>query len=449
MRFQTRLILKNRLFIALLLLQCTAILSQNLESNRDKIKKAQSELQQPFSIYSMSFLKGDLDSMFTKLITSKEYDANNEFHNYIIGGLLYDLDADKSYEYHEKAYHARPNDENFVFEYALELHRKQKFERAIELYERYLNKNTTDKRFYALLADCYINIGKTKKAIENWNKADHPKNHTGIDFAIHIVYGRSDQMRLRNTIRKEINEGNFNRIDDLIFLDKNWEKDWYNTMTQAYLLDSDLELIKSKLGENNNEYSILKAFTSIKTESSNEDIIKILSANKLLIEDGEISKFGKNTSLMLKICLQKGILKEKDFYLKRGEEILKLAKETKNSELLNIYAYLQATVDGKVNPEIDKFGWKELKDERFAISFLTGQEAKSRCSNPELNEALKDFPNSSQVYLYSVDCAKNNGKKLKLYLIELIKKEFKTLQTDENRYSYRLKSYFAFLETEK
>ena len=440
---------QNKLIIALILIQSTSLLSQNLETDRDKIKKAQTDLQQPFITFSRGFLSEDLDSMIQKLITSKEYDSKNEFHNYMIGGLLYEFDSDKSYDYHEKAYKARQNDENFVLEYALELHRKQKFDAASGLYEQYLKNNATDIRIYALLADCYINTGKTQKAIDNWKNANHPKNHTAIDFAIHMVYGRTDQIRLRSTIRKEISQGNFNRIDDLIFMDKNWEKDWYNTMTQEYLLDADMDLIKSKLGENNKDYLILKAYTSIKEKSSNEDIIKILTTNKLLIEQGEIAKFGKNTSHVLKICLQKGIIKEKDFYLNRGEEMLKLSKELKNVELLNIYAYLQTTVEGKVKSEIDKLGWKELKDERFALSYLTGQETKARCSKTDINEAIKDFPNSSQVYWYSVDCAKNSGQKLKPFLIELIKKEFKTLKTDPSRYSYRLKSYFAFLEQEK
>jgi hypothetical protein len=35
------------------------------------------------------------------------------------------------------------------------------------------------------------------------------------------------------------------------------------------------------------------------------------------------------------------------------------------------------------------------------------------------------------------------------YLIELIKKEFKTLQSDPSRYSNKLNSYFGLLEQEK
>jgi hypothetical protein len=62
---------------------------------------------------------------------------------------------------------------------------------------------------------------------------------------------------------------------------------------------------------------------------------------------------------------------------------------------------------------------------------------------------MRDFPNSSKLYWFSAYCAGNKGEKLKPYLIELIKKEFKTLKSDSSRYSYKLKSYLALLEQEK
>ena len=441
--------MKKKLLIAFLLLQSISFFAQNIEANRDKIKQAQTELAQSLSEYFSNIATTDLDTLFNQLITSKAYHAENEFHNYLIGGILFNIDATQSYEYHEKAYNARPNDENFILEYALELHRKQEFAKAAELYEKYMLNKVEDKRINALLADCYMNTGDTQKAIDCWNKADHAKNHTSIDFAINIVYGNNDQFRIRNTIRNEIKQNNFKRMDDLIFMDSNWATDWYNSGVNKRFLDEDIDFIKNQLGENNEDYLILKAYMSVKEERDGGKITKILKDNSLLIDNGKLPKFGNIASNLLKICFQKGVLTEKEFYTTRGEALLNQASETHNIELLNVYAYLQAEVDGKVKPEIDKLGWKTFKDERFAVSYFLGQDAETSCAGTEVAEAIRDFPSSSKLYWFSAYCAGEKGEKMKPYLIELIKKEFKTLKSDPSRYSYKLKGYFGLLEQEK
>ena len=107
--------MKKKIIIStLLLLQSTFFFAQNIEANRDKIKQAKIELALPLSEYFKNIPTTDLDTLFNQLIASKAYYADNEFHNYLIGGILYEVDADKSFAYHEKAYNARPNDENFI-----------------------------------------------------------------------------------------------------------------------------------------------------------------------------------------------------------------------------------------------------------------------------------------------------------------------------------------------
>jgi hypothetical protein len=119
--------------------------------------------------------------------------------------------------------------------------------------------------------------------------------------------------------------------------------------------------------------------------------------------------------------------------------------ETKDGELLNIYAYLQATADGKVRPETDLLGWKEFKDERFAISYFMGKAEKNKYDDKELAQALIDFPNSAMLYWVKTNCAKIEGKEIKPHLIELIKREFKTLGSDGSRFSNRLNAYYSYL----
>lgn len=399
--------------------------------------------------FNSCIVNSDLDNCIATLIKS----ADNEYKKYIIGGLLYEIDKDKSFQLHKEAYSSNPNDLDFNLEYAIELHRKGEFTEATKLYEKYGKEKPEDYRINVWLADCYINIGDIDKSISKWKKANHPKNHTGIDKAIYTIYGRTNQIKTRNDYRKEVEKGNVQALYELIFLDMNWELDWWNSNIQEYFLAEDIILAKNKFNQNDNDYKTIQAYIQIKKLSKSytkSDSIKaILTENKLIIGSNALPSNGQITSDILRICFINQIISESDFYKQHGDELLNLANKTKDKETLNIYAYLQATVNGKVDASIDKLGWTDFKDERFAISYFIGKADKNRFDDRELAQAITDFPNSSKLYWVKVNCAKIENIKLRPHLIELIKREFKTLGSDESHYSYGLKKYFYFLENEK
>lgn len=423
--------------------------SQTLVSSRDKIETAKKELNTAMTTFNSCIVNSDLDNCIATLIKS----ADNEYKKYVIGGLLYEIDRDKSFQLHKEAYLAKPDELGFNLEYAIELHRKGEFVEAAKLYEKYSKEKPEDFRVNVWLADCYINTGDIEQSISHWKKANHTKNHTSIDFAIHTIYGRTDQIKLRNDYRKEIETGNIQASYSLIFLDLNWELDWWNTNTQKYFLKEDVRLIESKIEKNNVDYNTIQTYIKIKnlskSENAGDSIKMLLTNNKIIIGSNPLPTNGQIASDLLRICFINQIISEQEFYNNRGQELLKLANETKEKELLNIYAYLQATFNGKVDASIDKLGWTEFKDERFAISYFVGKADKIRFDDKELAQALTDFPNSSKLYWVKVNCAKIENIKLRPHLIELIKREFKTLGSDPSHYSYPLKSYFGYLESEK
>jgi hypothetical protein len=422
--------------------------SQTIESNREKIETARNELKEANKTFSTCIVKSDIKSCIDELTKN----GTNEYKKYNIGGMLYEIDADQSFKLHEEAYLTNNNDKNFIMEYALELHRKGKYAEAAKLYERYALSAPKDIRTFAWLSDCYINTGEIEKSILNWNKANHAENHTSIDNAIFIIYGKTTQIKSRSDLRSDIEKGKISSFYPLIFLDKNWESDWWNTHTQGYFLEEDIKLAETKLGESSLDFKILKAYLKIKEleeMGQSEEIKKILISNKIILENNPIPAFGEFSSDLLRICFVNKLVDEKDFYAKRGNEILELAKKIKDKDILNIYAYLQAAVNGKVNPEIDQLGWKEFKDERFVQSYFSSKANTLKYDDIELNQALKDFPNSSYLFWLKAKCAKMENKPVKQDLIELIKREFKTLGTDPSKFSYRLKSYMGTLSIEK
>jgi len=442
------IIMRHYLLIILILISFSCH-SQTLVSNRDKIETAKKELTAAMTNFSNCIVAADLDNCMLDLIKN----ADNEYKKYVIGGLLYNIDKDKSFQLHKEAYLSKPDELAFHLEYAIELHRKGEFEEAAKLYEKYSKEKSEDFRINVWLADCYINTGDIHKSIANWTKSDHAKHHTSIDYAINTIYGDTDQIKTRNNYRKEIEKGNKTLFYSLIFLDMNWKLDWWNTILNKDFLKEDGQLLKSKVEKDTIDYNTIQTYIKIKnlskSNNSGDSIKSLLINNKMILGSNPLPTNGQIASDLLRICFMNQLISEKEFYDIRGQELLKLAEATKDRELLNIYAYLQATVNGKVDASIDKLGWTEFKDERFAISYFIGKGDKNRFNDKELAQALRDFPNSSKLYWVKVNCAKIENIELRPYLIELIKREFKTLGSDPNHYSYPLKSYFGYLVSEK
>ncbi|WP_291726727.1 tetratricopeptide repeat protein [Bernardetia sp.] len=435
-------------FLSLLAFACQA---QDLENSIDKIDSAEKELSNSFTtFFSTCILETDCKKCIDELASQ----ATDEYKMYLIGTVLYNIDEEKSFELHKKAIELKPNELNFSLEYAMQLHRKGLYEEAIPYYLAYQKQAETDYRIDLWLSECYLNNREKDKAIKSWNACNHAKNHVGIDKAIYLIHGETDQIKKRSELRLKIQEHKDKKSTyDLIFLDLNWEVDWWNTLIQKFFLEKDLELIGETYGKSSEIYRDLDAYSSIKKLSKNygkaDSIKTIFSQSEMIIDNNRFFPNGNITSDLLRIAFTNEILTEKDFFESRKDEILSWADSTKDIELLNIYAYLEATVKGEVSEATDKKGWNEYNDERFAISYFMGLAEKNTYNNPDLEKALSDFPNSALIQFVKMNCAYIEDKEFESDLIELIKKEFRTLTTDPNRYSYRLKGYFHLLENGK
>lgn len=438
--------MNKTLIITFLISICFSCHSQTPENSRDKIDKAKKELTEPLnSFFSECLLQQDCNTCIEDLLSK----ANNEYDFYIVGGALFNIDADKSFELHKKAYELKKNELNFNLEYAMALHRKGNHEEAIPLYLTYKNEVKEDFRIDVWLAECYLNIGDKEKSIEHWKLANHPKNHTGIDKAIYTIHGRTDQIKLRSKLRNDVRSKIEKSAYELIFLDLNWEIDWWNTNIQEYFLEEDLKLIRETFKETSEIYKDLITYNKVKHFSNSDSIKTTLLNSKILIGNKRLIPNGQITSDILRIALINKLVSEQEFFETRKDEVIKLADSQKDGELLNIYAYLESVVNGHVSEKTDKKGWHEYKDERFAISYFIGLADKNRYSNPDLKQALIDFPNSAKIQWVKLNCALVEDLDYESDLIELIKKDFKTLGSDQSKYSYGLKSYYHILENGK
>src|SRR5882724_11030081 len=110
----------------------------------------------------------------------------------------------------------------------MERHRKGEYAEAARLYQKYTALEPADAKIQALLADCLVHQGKLKEAVNAWNAARHGENHTGIDFSIFEIYGGPSPMLRRMELLDKIHGGDNQPLENLIFLDLNYDEDWWN-----------------------------------------------------------------------------------------------------------------------------------------------------------------------------------------------------------------------------
>ncbi|MCW3127006.1 MAG: hypothetical protein JWO03_2664 [Bacteroidetes bacterium] len=425
--------------------------AQALTSHNPEIGAAREKLNPAFKDFGSCIAKSELRQCMDELIKK----APDNYSQYNVAGLLFKADTAASYRLHQQAYLTQPDDEDFLLQYAIELHRRGQYEQASQLYEKYLDKHPGQVSLYTWLTDCYMNLDKTAKAMELWAKAGQPKNQSSVDAAINTIYGKSDNIAKRNAWRVDLTKGQKSIAPTLIYLDANWKLDPNNKIMEEDFLTADMDLAKQKLDSTSAAFKQLKVYIAIKRLSKEnrtamrDSVKSILKAAGLILEGKPLPDNGAIASDLVLTAITTGVLDEKVLVNTRGPEILKLAKSNKDADMLSLYTTLLAGTKGAVDPAINKMGWKEFKDERFAAAYFIGKGENNKHNDPELAQAMVDFPGSAILYWVKINCARVEGKPMKALFIELIKREFKTLGSDPNHSSTGLQSYFGYLAQQK
>ncbi len=488
--------------------------TQKLNTNHEKAIAASRSMKGPGHVFFSCSVAGNLDSC----VNNFKKMAKNEYEKNVVANTLYTMDTTTSFKLHEEAYKGKPNETFFMKEYAMELQRKQRYVEATVLYEKWAKVFPENFRVKVLLADCYMNLGRIEESIQNWQLADHSKHRVEIEGVLQEVYENSGQYSRRDYYRKEIKKGNTALFYELFYLDLNWEYDWWHkgTIDNEYL-NADINLLNEKVDKKNEQYAILETYIKIKnpelthfmvglseitTESGTalhkdvtlndyneslkeveKEIINIINSSlapddsvhvpaikeekpdgsaliknallshSLMLNGNPLPVNGKIAADFLEVCLTHSLVAKEQFFNERGTELLKKSGELKDPDFLGMYTRCMSQADPAVF-EVNKKGWKEYKEERFAWTYLMKSLIARKLNESELDAAILEFPNSSRIYLIKTQKAKLDNKDIKPYLIELIKKEFRRIDSGiglgasygNGHSSYALKLYFEILQ---
>lgn len=447
----------TRLFIIILVsIQFTiGAYSQEFDYHFDELSDAQSDLSDAIGEFEYHLSDRSLDANLKQLLTDTAFKPNNAYHNHSLGNALWDIDTALSYKFHHIAYQMQPNDYEIAYDYALELHRRQEFDKAIAIYTVCLAMNT-DYDIYAPLADCYINIGNTQKAKECWSKSNYDVRERDIVGLIHKIYGDASQTRRRDHLLNKLRTGDKTAAVDLIIMDVQWEGYKWRTKVKSDFLQHDIEVVTKLLGKDDKTCRLLQVYAEIMDHTerylSSDSIEILLKANNIILNGGYIPKQGVIARDLLEACISVNntLIESEDFFAKRGNELLSVAIANKSAELLYQYIYLQDSDDDKAKLELARIGWKEFGSHFFAWYYLDQKyqillfsEGESlQPDDAELLQAMQQFPNSARLQWLQMHYAVNNKVEYKDYLIKLIKLEFKALNSDIQISADPLNDYF-------
>jgi tetratricopeptide (TPR) repeat protein len=379
---------------------------------------------------------------------------------FVLGSVFFEIAPELSAKFHGRAFEMLPQDPYVNLEWAMILHRQGKHQEAIPCYQNALKALEGHYLPHVLLADCLIRSGDLQGAIQHWNAADHGSNSTSIDFAIHAIYGKLSPHLRHDLLIKEAKAGKVDRVDQLVALAANWDRDWWNQDTNRQVLERDLEFAKELLGEQDSRYLELKFYASTYQKESIDKkwLNGELAAHKMLLgEKGSLPQSGYVLDRLLSQMIKLGLEPEDSLIARYESELRKRGqvKGERGAMALNTLAALileSKKLDLKKLEEIDLLGWEVHHEERFAASYLASKVRQDELdiSSPLLAKALEEFPESQPICFLAAQLAHREKKAFRQYLVRAIKAEFRHLSVSRGiiKDSYRLKSLFAQLEND-
>jgi len=375
-------------------------------------------------------------------------DRDKTFYDYfILGNMLYEADWQSSYEYMKRAEALEPGNPLLLLERGMHEHRAQNFAQATAYYEQFHNSQTGKKHAvsWAYLTHTYLMTGQAEAALEAWGSAQFGRNHTAIEKGMYTIFANPQQPRDRQQLVAEINAGDVNKLCDLWLLDSNWEIDWWNKKAKDRYLEFDLQLAQQvvKRGAIEAEYF---AFCSESADLS--DVEYLTELKRLGILDGK-KRLPESPALVyavLQKLIANDLMSAGEFLSIFESQLLDFAnRNPRDRQYFDVLAFLFADTENfELLGVIDLHGWRKLKIENFAASYIAGLDPKSASYARLLDEALTDFPNSVTLNQFRL---RDSGGSSETAVTRFVASQFANVK---NNWSgpYRLNDYMLSLKHE-
>jgi len=340
-----------------------------------------------------------------------------------------------------------PNNPLVLFERGIHEHKANNYKNASDYYRRF-HKSQPGKNnpiSWAYLTHAYLITGQVERAFKAWGNAQFGKNHTAIEKGMYTLFSLTNQESDRERLISSINAGHTNKLCDLWVLDSNWELDWWNYKAKDEYLEFDLELANKILEKGSLEEQYFK-FCSSTIKLSNEEYISKLKNLNILDGKKHLPESSAFIYKILQRLISSELMSPTEFLNVFEPQIRIYAdKNSLDRKYYDVLAFLYVNTGNREKlKNIDLHGWKKLKGENFASSYIAGLDPKSESYETLLNEALTDFPHSVTLNKFKLGDLRDNPENA---MAKFVASQFPNVK---NNWSgpYRLNDYMASLKHE-
>ena len=439
----------------MLALLCSACASQPPGANITEVD-FRDAVQQRLSAYEgydverdQDLMRGDPEASIDALLARHTpHDAVDDF---IIGNFLYDQDPDLAMRYHRKAWKALPQLSRTTLEMAYAWHRQGNCRKALPLYQQLDSDGLLGEPQYALMAHCYLRQGDYKAAIDSWVNTDFPHQHTAVDFAIFDVFGPLSPERRFADLLIAIRNGDEASIGPALELAKNWDRDWWNSDSNAQAFTVAMDAMKKRWGADTVTGHDVRLIAEADALDGKQAVRDWLQEKQLILPGYGLPKTGYATFFLVSIAIHAQVLDAQSLKDRFFDELYRRSqKPDEDPWALDLLAYtLVQLKDYPQLEKIDQLGWKRYHKVNYAISYLIDQrqlhDKWPAWDDPLYDELIDDFPAEPYFHIRRYIMALQENQQTTALLANIVEAEYHGLRSNKQRYSSDLDTYWQRL----
>lgn len=399
-------------------------------TSEDDINDATEAIRATATKAEAMVVKGDFDGAMKLMLETFPESKRTPAQMFVLGQAIYQNDAKGSYELMKRAYEAIPDNTNVVLEWATAQHRAQEYEGALRTYEKAIELQPGNAAVLGVAAECALRLGRVERALELWKLCTSAKigSQQNFERLVFQVNGRDDPLAKRRELVQKVKGADETAAIELILLDSDWPVDWWLKGPHRQFLESDLALTGKWILPGGNpqvqEARCVGAMAMME-RPTREKIADLLRRSRYLIDDdGTMPQNARAMVMLLKYAVRSGTLAREDARATLGPKILETAKRTKDRDVFEAAAFVY--LDTGKQDEVDRLGWELAADPKCASNLLSSmlRRKELKWDSPELQKALKDFPDNSTIAGIALYLGKEAGQPEKELLIRAILAEY-------------------------
>ncbi len=370
-----------------------------------------------------------------KLLAAFPEATRTPAESFMLGNVFFEIDRKQSYALHHAAVIAEPDNVNVVWEWAMEQHRAGEYAGALASYQQFSKARPKSAVPYALTADCLLHLNRIDEAIAAWRQSETAPSGSLETMENMVCAVKRDPMphkRRADLLAKATADHDADAAAELIALDCDFPKDWWNAGVYEAYLAHDLPAVKTalKLPAGDIRFRAIACAAECATADSQDPaaITKILKNYKLLVDpDVTIPENSGLLSAILAVSVHAKAIDEATLHEKIAPKLLELARKDHDVQLWNTAAYASSMKNPDSQLKLEREGWNATGDARFAfgVLFAKSRDGKLTTDDADLIAALKQFPESGLVQRAAYEAAVRENKVTRELLAAAAKAEFK------------------------